>query len=129
MNVSWHPLLVLVIPADSCQSGGSLRVSARLCHHCWLMFGVLTLLNWLTGILTNRDWNRPKELVLNRSTCPCPVRHLFSPSFGWWARRGSKQILLKSSSMHSKLSLCILKKPCQGRRCRQSGKRCLRTRG
>jgi len=30
----------------------------------------------------------PKELLLNRSTSTCPIYHLFSPTFGQWARRG-----------------------------------------
>jgi hypothetical protein len=47
----------------------------------------LTRLNWTAGILTNRDWNYPKELLLNRSTHPCPVYHLFSPTFEQWAKR------------------------------------------
>ena len=58
-------LLVLVPPADSCRFGGGLAVSAGLCHHCWFMFAILTLLNWTAGILTTGDLNYPKELLLN----------------------------------------------------------------
>jgi hypothetical protein len=29
-----------------------LVVSAGLCHHCWFVFGILTLLNWTAGVLT-----------------------------------------------------------------------------
>ena len=36
----------------------------------------------------NRDLNRPKELLLNRSTPPCPIYHLFPSIFGLWARSG-----------------------------------------
>jgi hypothetical protein len=35
----------------------------------------------------NGDWNRPEELLLNRSTSPCPIYHLFSPTFRRWATR------------------------------------------
>ena len=33
-------------------------------------------LNWTAGILTNGDWNWPKELLLKKSTHPCPIYHL-----------------------------------------------------
>lgn len=61
---------------------------AGSCHCCWFVFAVLTLLNWTAGRLTNRDWNRLKELLLNRTTSPCPIYHLSFPTFRWWARRG-----------------------------------------
>jgi hypothetical protein len=53
------------------------------------MFGILTLLNWSAVILTNGGWNRPKELLLNRSISYCFIYHLFS-TIRWWAERGSK---------------------------------------
>ena len=40
-----------------------------------------------SGILTKGD-DIHKEPLLNSSTSPCPIYHLFSPTFGWWARRG-----------------------------------------
>jgi hypothetical protein len=75
---SW---LVLVTPTDSCQFDGDLAVSPESCHHCWFEFGILTLLNWTGGILTNGYWKGPKELLLNNSTFPCPIYHFFSPTF------------------------------------------------
>ena len=45
-------LLVLVPPADLC-----LAVSAaRLYHHCWFMFAIPTLPNWIFGILMKYLW-------------------------------------------------------------------------
>jgi len=82
---SW---LALVTPADLCWFGRGLAVSAGSCHCCWFVFGILTLLNWSASILTNGNWNCPKVLPLNRSTFPCPLYRLFSPTLGWWARRG-----------------------------------------
>ena len=60
--------------------------------------GILTLLNWIAGILTNGDEICPKELLLNRSTSPCPIYCLFSPTVRQWATRGSKHLrtLIKS---------------------------------
>jgi hypothetical protein len=58
------------------------------CHCCWFLFGTLSLLNWTASILTNGD--DPKELLVNRSTSPCPIYHLFSPAFGQWAGRRIK---------------------------------------
>ena len=68
------------------------------CHCCWFLFGTLSLLNWTASILTNGDWNNPKELRLNRSTSPCPIYHLFSHAFGRWAGRRIKAFenLIKS---------------------------------
>jgi hypothetical protein len=40
----------------------------------------------------NEDWNCFKEVLLNRSTSPCPILHLFSPTFRQWARRGTQSI-------------------------------------
>jgi hypothetical protein len=49
-------------------------------------------LNWTVSILTLllTSWIAetgidPKELFLNRVSSPCPIYHLFSPTFGWWA--------------------------------------------
>ena len=40
----------------------------------------------------NGDCNHPKELLLNRSTFPYPIYHLFSPTFGRWARMVLKHL-------------------------------------
>jgi len=89
--------LVLVTPADYCQFGGGLTVSARLCYQWWFVFGDIffQLDCWYpdtTGLdcwcPDSSDWICPKELLLNRSTSTCPIYHLFSPTFGQWARRG-----------------------------------------
>lgn len=82
--------LILVVPTDSCLSDRDLPVSAGSWHfwtgllvswHYWTKL----LLSWLTEIgITS------KELLLNRSTSPCPIHHLFSSAFGQWARRGLK---------------------------------------
>ena len=56
-----------------------------------LLFGILILLNWTAGILTMEIEIIPNEL-LNRSISPCPIYHLFSSTFGQWARRGSKHM-------------------------------------
>ena len=42
--------------------------------------------------LTNGNWNHLKELLLNRSISPCPIYHLFSPTFEQWARREWKHL-------------------------------------
>lgn len=62
--------LFLVTPADSCWFGGGLAVSAGSLNCCRFLFGIL------------------KKLLLNWSTTPCPIYHLLSPTFGWWATRG-----------------------------------------
>lgn len=49
---------------------------------------IFKLLNWTTGILTNGDWNCPKELILIRFTSFCTTYHPFHPTFVWRARRG-----------------------------------------
>ena len=59
-----------------------LVVSAGACYCCWFMFSILTLLNWTAGMLTNRLESSPKELLINRSTPPCPIYYLFAPIFG-----------------------------------------------
>jgi hypothetical protein len=88
----------LIAPADLCRFSRGLAVSAGSCHHYGFMFGILTLQDWIAGILTNGDWNHPKELLLNRSTPPCPIYYSFSPTFRRWAKKGSKhlKILIKS---------------------------------
>jgi hypothetical protein len=43
---------VPVAPSDFCWFSGGLAVSAGLCHCCWFMFGIQTLLKWTAGILT-----------------------------------------------------------------------------
>jgi len=40
----------------------------------------------------NGEWNHPKELLLSRATFPCPICHFFFPTFGQWAREGSKNL-------------------------------------
>ena len=40
----------------------------------------------------NWDWNHPKDLHLDRSTFPCHIYHLFSPTFGWWSRNRDQNI-------------------------------------
>ena len=50
---------------------------------CWYL-DTTELDFWCAG---NGDWDRPKELLLNMSTSPCPIYHLFSPTFGQWARK------------------------------------------
>jgi hypothetical protein len=57
--------LVLVVPDNSCKFDGGLVVSTGSCYCCWFVFALLRLLNWIAGILTNGDWNHPKELLLN----------------------------------------------------------------
>jgi hypothetical protein len=57
---------------------------AFLCHCCWFVFGdTFQLERWYPD---KKDWNRPKELLLNKSTSP--IYHHFSPTFGRWARSG-----------------------------------------
>jgi hypothetical protein len=49
-------------------------------------FATLTLLNW-----TADKWrlDSPRPQTTSKQVCvPCPVYHLFSPTFGWWARKG-----------------------------------------
>jgi len=69
----------------------------RLCYQCCFVFGDIFI---STGLLVSdtmgldcwcpdsSDGICPKELLLNRSTSTCPIYHLFSPTFGQWARRG-----------------------------------------
>jgi hypothetical protein len=78
------------------------------------MFGILTLLDWNACILTMEIGISPKELLLNRSTLLCPIYHLFSPTFGWWGRKGRSQhlkTLIKVCFKKSKpiLSVSMLK--------------------
>jgi hypothetical protein len=40
----------------------------------------------------NGDWNSPIEQLLNRSMSPCPIYHLFSTSFEYWARKGGVEV-------------------------------------
>jgi hypothetical protein len=76
---SWSPLLTHVKLVESWQF--------LLDHAVFAGLRLVTHLNWAIGILTNGDWNCPKELLLNRSASPCPVYHLFSSAFILWARR------------------------------------------
>ena len=60
---------------------------------CWivpplLIHGILTLRKYTAGILTMESEIAPTELLLNRSTSPCPIYHLLSPAFAQWTRRG-----------------------------------------
>lgn len=45
-------LLSQLAPSDSCQFGERLAVSAGSSNCCWFVFGILTVLNWYAGILT-----------------------------------------------------------------------------
>ena len=53
-------------------------------HCCWFMFAVLVE----DYSVDKKDWNRPKDLLLNRYMSTCPIYHLFSHTFGQWARKG-----------------------------------------
>jgi hypothetical protein len=72
-----------------------LSVSTRQCCHCWFMFGDTFELDCWYPDTTGLDcWDPdkwrlelPQELLLNRSTSPCPIYHLFSHTLGWWARQ------------------------------------------
>jgi len=66
----WLSQLVLVASADSWWFGGGLAGSAGSCHCCWLMFGILTLLNWIAGILTKGDWNHPQRTTSKQVHIP-----------------------------------------------------------
>lgn len=67
---------------------------------------LVTLLNWAVGILTllysvfwypdNGDWICPKELLLNRSTPPCPTYHPLSLDNG--LEGGSKHLITSVKS-------------------------------
>lgn len=53
--------LVVVTLADSCWSSSGLAISARPCHHCWLVSAILTLLNWTVGIPDNWRLESPQR--------------------------------------------------------------------
>ena len=40
----------IIVPAGLCQFSRGLAVSARLCHRCWFVSVIPTLLNWTAGI-------------------------------------------------------------------------------
>ena len=79
---------------------------------CWIVLALLICVWWhsgsgllvywhyWTGLLVSwqTDWNRPKESLLKRSTStPCPIYHLFAPSF-WqfsvWFHKPNAQYIL-----------------------------------
>ena len=88
--------LVLVATAGSSRLGGGLAVSPGLCHCCWFMFDILTLLNWTASILTNRDWNHPQRTTSKQVYRP--LSYLPSILSYLWTRRGAKYLrtLIKS---------------------------------
>jgi hypothetical protein len=65
------------------RTGGFHWIKPPLMIHVW--YPDTTGLN--CSYPDNRDCNCPKELLLNRSTSPCPNYYLFSSTFGQWARR------------------------------------------
>ena len=107
-NVSWHPgwcWLFSLTCADSEKLWQFLLHRATTADLC------LVVLNWIADTLMNRDWNCPKELLLNRSTYSCSFYHLFFPTFGWWARSGIRGLrpLLKVGSKNLSLQLTVYK--------------------
>ena len=62
------------------------------------MFSVLILLNWNAAILTTEIGIAPQRTTSKQVHIPCPIYHLFSSTFGYWARRGLKHLrtLIKS---------------------------------
>jgi hypothetical protein len=83
-NVSWQPSCSWLFPltcADSAEYGWFLLDLATAVDSCLASWDYWTglLVSWQTefGIT-------PKELLLIRSTTPCPIYHLFSPTFGQW---------------------------------------------
>lgn len=98
--------LILVTPADWCQFGGGLAVSAGPFLHCWFVFGdTMEIDCWypdtteLNCCYTNKSRlespqrNTSKKVHISLSHLP-----LFSPTFAWWARRGSWSKLLRTLS-------------------------------
>ena len=83
---SWHASSSWLLPltcANSLETLWFLLVRVTIVDSC-----LVTPLNWTVGILTLLNWTdsisteiriTPKELLLNSSTFPCPIYHLFSP--------------------------------------------------
>ena len=79
---SW---LVLVTFTDLCWFDGGLVAPPLLIHACYS-----DTIDLDCGYPVKQRRNRPKELLLNRLISPCPSYHLFFPTIGLWARKGTK---------------------------------------
>ena len=86
-NFSWHPGWSWLFHLTF----------ANLAEAWWFLLDPATatdlcLVSWhhWTGLFVFWNWNCP--IFLNKTIFPCPIYHLFSPTFEWWSRRGGKHL-------------------------------------
>lgn len=78
----------LVISTDSCRlSGGQAPAPIWIMQLLLICVWYPNTTEYCACSLTNGNGNCFKKLLLKRSISPCPICHLLSPIFVWWARR------------------------------------------